>query len=499
MSYATVFKELDLRLKPQDLFYRVKDTGPLIFLDSSLPSRYSRYSYLGWDPVITFTSYGLKNRVCSKSEPGYTAYQHPLRFLDSFLARYIDKESKNFYLSRKNKIRKIPWTFSLPSFKGGFMGYFSYDLKNYIEKLPQSAADHYCMPLIYLVQFRHLAAYSHRKKRWYCIKNFQKRHWPKICSAMEREAGFIEGLGQGSKDVGSSILARYREKDYGNIELQSNFSKKEYMEAVRQAKEYITAGDIYQVNLSQRFTCDAPIEPEDFYYILREVNAAPFSAFIKGDDFCVASSSPERFIFCSQDSIQTRPIKGTRPRGHNILQDYKYSRQLKHSIKDRAELNMIVDLERNDLGKFCDYGSVKVSGHAVIEMYARVIHSVSTVTGKMKNKVTVADIIKAAFPGGSITGAPKIRAMQIIDQLEPCTRGVYTGSIGYISIDGTMDLNIAIRTLIVKNNCYYFNVGGGIVADSDPESEYLETLDKGKAIENSFNFFESENLRKKDL
>jgi anthranilate/para-aminobenzoate synthase component I len=234
----------------------------------------------------------------------------------------------------------------------------------------------------------------------------------------------------------------------------------------------------------------------DLYYILREKNAAPFSAFLGFPDFSIGSSSPERFLYLKKDTIETRPIKGTRPRGKDKTDDHKNMMELKNSIKDRAELNMIVDLERNDMGKFCYYGTVKVSGHAVIEKFAKVFHSVSTVTGSVKKGVDVSNIIKAAFPGGSITGAPKIRAMEIIDELEPVARNIYTGSIGYIGIDSTMDLNIVIRTFIIKGNKFYYNVGGGIVEDSVPEEEYKETLDKGIALEETLKFFGAKNLRK---
>jgi len=239
-----------------------------------------------------------------------------------------------------------------------------------------------------------------------------------------------------------------------------------------------------------------PVEPMDLYYILRGKNAAPFSAFLKFPDFCVGSSSPERFLLLKGDIIETRPIKGTRPRGRDDKEDYKNMTELKNSIKDRAELNMIVDLERNDLGKFCYYGTVNVPEHAVIEKYARVYHSVSTVTGRVKKGTDISDIIKAAFPGGSITGAPKIRAMEIIDGLEPTARGVYTGSIGYVGIDSTTDLNIVIRTFVIKQNKFYYNVGGGIVEDSVPEEEYRETLDKGIALEETLKFFTGKNLKK---
>jgi para-aminobenzoate synthetase component 1 len=214
------------------------------------------------------------------------------------------------------------------------------------------------------------------------------------------------------------------------------------------------------------------------------------------DGFSIGSSSPERFLFLKDGIIETRPIKGTRPRGEDDPGDREKISDLEASIKDKAELNMIVDLERNDLGKFCYYGTVKVAEHAVVEKYATVFHSVSTITGKVKKQVDISDIIKAAFPGGSITGAPKIRAMEIIDELEPVARNAYTGSLGYIGIDCTMDLNIVIRTFVIKKNKFYYNVGGGIVEDSVPEDEYKETLDKSIALKGTLEFFISKNLRK---
>ncbi|MBM3713867.1 MAG: anthranilate synthase component I family protein, partial [Actinobacteria bacterium] len=210
----------------------------------------------------------------------------------------------------------------------------------------------------------------------------------------------------------------------------------------------------------------------------------------------VGSSSPERFLFLKKGIIETRPIKGTRPRGNNEPEDKRYIYELKNSIKDRAELNMIVDLERNDLGRFCEYGTVRVKEHAIVEKYAKVFHLVSTVTGKVRKGYDIVDILRATFPGGSITGAPKIRAMEIIDELEPTVRSIYTGTIGYIGIDGTMDLNIVIRTFIIKGRRFYYNVGGGIVEDSEPYAEYKETLDKGLALKETLEFFLYKNLSK---
>ncbi|HAJ95493.1 MAG TPA: hypothetical protein DCP02_04585, partial [Actinobacteria bacterium] len=286
----------------------------------------------------------------------------------------------------------------------------------------------------------------------------------------------------GLVDIKDKIVEKYLKNPVSGLELKSNLTKDEYDSGVNKTREHIYAGDIYQVNFSQRFKAEAPVEAMDLYYILREKNAAPFSAYLSFPEFSIGSSSPERFLYLKGDIIETRPIKGTRPRGKDSEGDLKNARELAGSIKDGAELNMIVDLERNDLGKFCYYGTVKVAEHAVVEKYARVFHTVSTITGQIKKGIDAADIIRAAFPGGSITGAPKIRAMEIIDELESVSRGLYTGSIGYISIDNTMDLNIVIRTFIMKDKKFYYNVGGAVVADSRPDMEYQETLDKGIAL-----------------
>ncbi|MBM3709202.1 MAG: anthranilate synthase component I family protein, partial [Actinobacteria bacterium] len=305
----------------------------------------------------------------------------------------------------------------------------------------------------------------------------------KIASILDEEefkkAAGLQGLKEvyGIKRLKESVILdliveKYLNRQINSIKLKSNFTKKEYLKAVLKAKEYIHNGDIYQVNMTQRFTSDLGVEPYDLYYILRQKNAAPFSAYLGFPELKVGSSSPERFLFLKEGMIETRPIKGTRPRGIDRIEDYRFINELKNSTKDRAELNMIVDLERNDLGRFCEYGTVKVKEHAVIEKYAKVFHLVSTVTGKVRKGYGIVDILKATFPGGSITGAPKIRAMEIIDELEPNVRSIYTGTIGYIGIDGTMDLNIVIRTFIIKGKRFYYNVGGGIVEDSEPYPEY---------------------------
>lgn len=268
----------------------------------------------------------------------------------------------------------------------------------------------------------------------------------------------------------------------GSPELDSNFSKADYLTAVRKAKEYIRCGDIYQVNLSQRFSTKTDLSSLELYRRLRKVSPANFSAYLDCGDFQVLSSSPERFLKVEGSRVITRPMKGTRPRGRNKFSDESFKKSLLKSPKDKAELMMIVDLERNDLGRVCDYNSIKVEKLREIEKYSTVFQTTATISGRLfKNKDRL-DLLRASFPGGSVTGCPKIRAMEIIEELEPQRRGVYTGALGYLGFNGNMDFNILIRTILKKRNKLYFAVGGGIVADSKPLDEYRETLVKARGI-----------------
>lgn len=266
--------------------------------------------------------------------------------------------------------------------------------------------------------------------------------------------------------------------------IRSNLTRESYEAAVGRALDYIRAGDIYQVNLSQRFQAPSPDDPFDVYLRLRAHSPAPFAAFLRYPDFAILSSSPERFLAYDAQgrTAETRPIKGTRPRSSDPVRDSALACELLRSEKDRAENVMIVDLVRNDLGRVAAVGSVEVAALAQLESFANVHHLVSVVRARLQADRDVVDLVRAAFPGGSITGAPKIRAMQIIDELEPVARGVYTGAIGYFCPGGDMDLNIAIRTIVVKDGLASFSVGGGIVADSEPAAEYEETLHKGAAM-----------------
>ena len=262
----------------------------------------------------------------------------------------------------------------------------------------------------------------------------------------------------------------------------SNFSREHYLASVARAKEYIAAGDIYQVNLSQRLSAPLATTPFDLYRRLTRENAAPFAAYFDTPDATVVSCSPERFLQVRGGTVETRPIKGTRPRGATPEEDARLAQELLASEKDRAENVMIVDLERNDLGRVCEFGSVHVPELFALESYATVHHLVSTVKGRLRPGSNALDCLRSCFPGGSITGAPKVRSMEIIEEIEPTRRGVYTGAIGYLCFSGDMDVNIVIRTLVIKDGTAHFQVGGGIVADSQPEAEYEETLDKARAL-----------------
>jgi anthranilate/para-aminobenzoate synthase component I len=260
-------------------------------------------------------------------------------------------------------------------------------------------------------------------------------------------------------------------------DLRSTFTREGYESAVARIIDYIAAGDVFQVNLSQRFTTSLPASPREIYARLYADAPAAYAALLQYDDFALISNSPELFLRMTPDRrIVTRPIKGTRPLQPGM------SEQLRDSVKDQAELHMIVDLERNDLGRVCEIGSVKVIEPRIIEPHATVYHGVATIEGKLRRGLSFIDLLRATFPGGSVTGAPKIRAMQIIEELEPVRRGPYCGVIGYLASDGTIEFSLAIRTMIVKNNLVHIPVGGGIVTDSNPAAEYEETLVKARAM-----------------
>jgi len=422
-----------------------------------------RFSFIGSDPFLVLKICGDSTTLNSKDQ---TTIQEgdPFEIINGLLNTYqMDCLSSG-----------IPFT-------GGAVGYFSYDLCRFIEHLPHKAIDDLQLPDCCLGFYDTILAFDNLLKET-CIVSTGFPELDEI-SRLERAHRRVSEIeiklgryGNASQAKGNVLTNK------ANNSLISNFTRSGYIEAVNRARDYIVSGDIFEVNLSQRFESELTIEPYQLYYKLRALNPAPFAAYLGFDEVAVVSASPERFLRKTGDLLETRPIKGTRPRGKTAEEDATLAKELMGSSKDIAENTMIVDLERNDLGRICRYGTVRVPELAILETYPTVFHLTSTVRGLLRKDKKLSDILKATFPGGSITGAPKIRSMQIIDELEPTRRSIYTGSIGYLGFNGDIDLNIAIRTILVKGNRAYFQAGGAVTYKSDPDAEYMETLNKAKAL-----------------
>jgi len=371
-------------------------------------------------------------------------------------------------------------------FSGGWIGYFSYELGRYIEKLPAAAIDDIGLPLIRLCFYDRFIAYDHLEENFWLIA----LELPDEAERPEDKLAALERLLAESQRI---RVPKPAPADLDNIDFsrfRSNMDKNYYLQTVEKIKQYIYDGEVYQINFSQRFECDYDARPIELYHWQNHYNPSPYASYIDGGAFHIVSASPEMFITIADGLIQTKPIKGTRPRldeavGAALQASQTNARnfnELLGSEKEQAELNMIIDLERNDVAKICRPGTRSVIQPRTIETYPTVFHAVATVAGRLREEMNFCDVLKAMFPGGSITGAPKIRSMEIIDETEPTARGVYTGSIGFIGIDGSACLNIAIRTIIIKDQKAYAQTGGGIVADSDPEAEWAETITKARAL-----------------
>jgi len=358
-----------------------------------------------------------------------------------------------------------------PPFQGGLIGYLGYDLAPTLERLPRRAPRDSGLPDL---RFGLYDTFVVADRAAGSVVLEAHDLLGEGCAAVERRAGRWRSA------LTSNPVRPVRRSRLGP--LRGEVDGHAYRAAVRRALEYIAAGDVFQVNLSQRFRAAGSVEPLDLYLRLKSASPAPYGAFLSFGDAAVVGASPESFYQTRGARIVTRPIKGTRPRGTSTADDDRLRAELAASPKDRAELTMIVDLERNDLGRVCEYGSVLVTDPLGVETFAQVHHLVATVEGRLRPGSGPIAVVRALFPGGSITGAPKIRAMEVIDELEPCRRGVYTGALGYFSRGGRSGFNIAIRTLVVEGRQVTYQVGGGIVADSDPDSEYQETLDKGRGL-----------------
>lgn len=432
---------------------RLKQLQIEAFLDSAKEEdSQSRFSIMGISPEIKV----MVNEQCT-SVNGETVEGDFFQVLNQIMAsRHINNKTE------------------LP-FIGGAIGFLSYDLGRQLEVLPELNKALYEMPDAYMVFYRLVMIYEHQDKLYHLVGTYDPQE-PKEKHQIEQDMTYLLEQIDDLKPL-KSIQWSIQEKT-----MVSSFEEAAYIQAVNQMRSYIEQGDMYIANMTHTFVGETNEQPDLIYRALREVNQAPFAAYLPYDEVKVLCSSPERFIQIKNQNVETRPIKGTRPRGATPEEDMLNRLELEASEKDKSELLMIVDLERNDLSKVCRPGSVKVTELFKTESYATVFHLVAAIEGKLQEGKTAVDCLAACFPGGSITGAPKIRAMEIIEELEHHRRGLYTGCIGYLGYEGNMDMNIVIRTIVLKGQKAYIGVGGGITWESEAAAEYQETLDKGKAL-----------------
>lgn len=446
-----IVKKIKTKLSPFQVFRIFSVDDQPVFLDSGEGyENLGKYSIIASNPFLKFES--KNNQTLINGEVVLDGEKNPLEVLKDYLKKY-----------------KVEYKSELP-FIGGVLGHFSYDLCHHFEVLPRTAVDDLDVNDLNLGFYHGGIVYKHQTKECF------------VTDAEINPGGDLRVQKIVDRIKSAELEELTTNISSEDIEVSSNMTKEQYIQSIKRIKDYIKSGDIYQVNMTQRFNTKLRTNPLGLYSNLRKVNSAPFAAYLDYGDYQILSSSPERFMKLKEGILSTRPIKGTRPRGKTLEEDQRLKDELINSEKDQSELLMIVDLERNDFSKVAKTGTVNVPELFVIEEYPTVFHLVSKVVCVLDENYDAIDCITNAFPGGSITGAPKIRAMEIIDELEPTQRNIYTGSIGYIDFNGNMDLSIVIRTMLIKNKNVYFQVGGGIVWDSNAEDEFQESLDKGKAL-----------------
>jgi para-aminobenzoate synthetase component 1 len=497
-----ILQEVSAAVTPEALVARLRgEPGVVLLRSAGFDSPQARYSFVAARPFLSFRSFGSRCELAD-ADGARAVFGNPWQVLDALMERY-----------------EMPDEADVPFPLGGCFGYWGYDLKNFVEpKLPRRAVNDLELPDCTVGFYDSLVVFDHRLGKTWTISTgldadgsrdavraeARAAFWrAALAEQWESSAGLLPAAGvalsprrgegrvrgdgndSGASETLSVDPARTPHLDSlpaegrGNGLPASNLTRAEFLAAVERAQQYIRAGDIYQVNLAQRLEAPCPFSGWELFERLAAVSPAPFAAFLDCGDFQVASSSPELFLRLSGNHILTRPIKGTRPRSPDPDRDAQLTYELQTSPKEMAELVMITDLLRNDLGRVCEYGSVQVPELVRLERYPQVQHLVSTVEGRLRADVTHFAAFSACFPGGSITGAPKIRAMEIIDELEPVTRGPYCGAHGYLGFNHESQLSITIRTAVRKNGRAWFHVGAGIVADSVPAAEYEETLAKG--------------------
>ena len=478
-SLALRHGPLTVYLKPlagcpdlQPLVQALPSNTPVIWFDSARQHEVTgRWSMVGYDPWLTLVSHG--DRIELRTSAATHVWRgHPLEALRRVVSRYRAPSCAQ------------PHTRAV-----GLMGFLSYELNRWIERLPDPRPSSRAVPEMLWFGMRVVVLVDHLTQRTWLLSVVDP-HCPAPLArreALDALTRAEERLTRGGRADGvtqspSRLVAG----------LEATSTQAEFERMVSRALEHIRAGDIFQANVSQRFTVPWEGPPLTLYQRLRRLNPSPFACFLSSEAYSVVSCSPERLVRVQDGCIDTRPIAGTRPRGATPAEDAINSLDLLLSEKERAEHIMLVDLARNDLGRISVVGTVRVGELMSLEAYSHVIHIVSEVSGRLRRGIDVADVIRAVFPGGTITGCPKVRCMEILRELEPVARGLYTGSLGYLGFDGTMDLNIAIRTMVIEGNRLSFHVGAGIVADSEPAREYQETLAKAGAMIGALHALEEE-------
>ena len=459
--YAEILADFET---PLSSFTKI-DTGDYSFLLESVEGgeRIARYTFLGSDPSLVFSSKG--NNVSlreGKSTRIFTA-KDPIDVLKNILSQY-----------------KFVNVNGLPRFSGGLVGYFGYDIIRFIEKIPDKNTDDLKVPDAVFMLTDTILIFDHRDHKIKVVSNAHVK--TSASEAYEEAVAKIDRLVKKLKSCSVKKTSHSKKHKKSPLKLRSNFTKQEFEKLVVKAKEYIRKGDIIQVVPSQRLEVPITSDPFEIYRALRSINPSPYMYYLKLKDFYLVGASPEIMVRCEEGTVEVRPIAGTRRRGASEKEDAALIKDLLADPKEKAEHIMLVDLGRNDIGRVCDYKTVKVSELMTVEKYSHVMHLVSDVSGSLKKGKDAFDVMRATFPAGTVSGAPKIRAIEIIDELENRKRGTYAGTVGYFSFSGNLDFCITIRTILIKGKTAYIQAGGGIVADSIPEKEYEETMNKARAL-----------------
>jgi anthranilate synthase component I len=442
----------------------------------------ARYSFLlesveGGEKIARYTFAGAHPEGVFRYNAGACVMESPDRIV------WEERDPVSFLRERIERFQpvRVP---GLPPLVAGAIGYFSYDMVRLIEPLPKRLRDEIGLYDAMLAFYHGLIAFDHVQHRLWIVRNVYTGGPGGTPRARYNDA--VREIRRTRKLLEQPVAAERPRKESwkkrGKLRVRSNFRPAEYLAAVRKAKQYIRAGDIFQVVLSQRFSAKTKAQPFEIYRELRALNPSPYLFFLQMNDVAVVGSSPEMLVKVQGRDVFYRPIAGTQPRGKEEAEDQRLEKELLASEKERAEHIMLVDLGRNDLGRVCDYGTVKVEQLMTVERFSHVMHIVSSLRGRLREDVDCLDALMACFPAGTVSGAPKVRAMEIIEELERTRRGIYAGGVLYMDFAGNLDSCIALRTMVVKNGVAYVQAGGGIVADSTPEGEYQESVNKSRAL-----------------